>query len=673
VHTRVTVASFYWPPGDSGGIEEPASGAYVEARVRGGAAHAVSIALDGRPVGTAPLVKGESRVVVARPATSLFLAPGGHELSLQLVGGSRATDETLAEIDWVHVGVGDVGEPYAAPTRSEVLVDVVVGGRAERALSLRAPGFARCSGWIPADTTLEVSLATQGGGEADVEALLLRDRRPPVVLGTAHVADAEQWAPWSVPIAGLERDGALASIELVARRATKGTRVLFGAPRVVAADAVSAVRPPVARAVLLVVLGSTSAMALAPWGGAHRVPELVTLAGSATTFMENRAPSTLPSAALASLLTGLSPLDHGLDEGAERLSSDPTTVQEACRQGGIATAMFTADPTTGAAFGFARGWDVFVSRDPMEDAPATRVFDDAAAWIEARKGDRYLAVVHARGGHPPWDVSPDELKDLPPAGYLGMIDPARAAEALAKARKHPARFKEDDRVRAWALYDHAIDQHDAALGRLLGALRAAGRDGDTTIIVTGDVAASQGAAVPFSESDALDEPQLATPLVIRWPGATTLSGRRVDALTGPVDLATTVMNALGLAAPSAFQGADLAAVAQGAVVPTQRPQLATRGGRFSVRWGTYVLAGARGREWRLCDLSLDPACIADVRGTSPLALEAMRTWAVSALSATGLAAHSSRTAVDERTSAALVRWGRDSEGQGLTRNAGQAH
>ena len=44
-------------------------------------------------------------------------------------------------------------------------------------VSLRAPGFVRCSGWIPANATLEASLATAGGGDADVEARLVRDRR----------------------------------------------------------------------------------------------------------------------------------------------------------------------------------------------------------------------------------------------------------------------------------------------------------------------------------------------------------------------------------------------------------------------------------------------------------------------------------------------------------------
>ena len=263
--------------------------------------------------------------------------------------------------------------------------------------------------------------------------------------------------------------------------------------------------------------------------------------------------------------------------------------------------------------------------------------------------------------HPPWDATPDELRAMPPDGYFGMIEPRRAAEAMAKARKHPGRFKEDDRVRAWALFDRSVDDHDAALGRLMAGLRTAGRDGDAAVIVAGDVAPSEGPPVPFGDPETLDEALLATPLVARWPPGSAPAGRRVAAPTEPTDVARTVLDALGLAPPAAFEGQDLAALAEGAIVPGERPLVATHGGRFSVRWGPYVLLGARGRELRMCDLSLDPSCVADLRGTSPLALEPLRRWAYEAL-APGVARPARTPAVfDEHTAASLARWGRSAD------------
>jgi arylsulfatase A-like enzyme len=656
VRSRAVSASFYWPEVGS----DANASAYAQARIRGVSARGVSIAIDGKVVGTWTLTKGDARIVDARASLPVTLAPGGHELSLRFVRGPHASGEPLAEIDWVHIGTGEEGEPYSAPTRLDAVVDSTVGGRSLRTLSMRAPGFVRCSGWIPSNATLEASLATAGGSDADVKALLLRDRHPPVVLGTAHVAGSTtEWAPWSVPVAGLEGSGGLASVELVVDRAGKGTRVLLGEPRIVAAESNSVAAPPAMRGVVLVVLGSTSSKGLAPWGGSRAVSELAALAAEGTTFVANRASSSLANAVVASMLTGLSPRGHGLDDPDARLPDTPTTVEEACRQGGVATAMFTANPTTGAAFGFARGWDAFVAHDPLANVPATQVFDEAASWIDAHKGQRFFVVIHARGGHPPWDATPEELKSMLPEGYLGMVEPRRAAEVLTKARKHPGRFKEDDRVRAWALYDRAIDAHDAALGRLLGALRNAGREDDTTVIVTADVSASEAPPVPFSDPDAIDEPLLSTPLAVRWPRDTLLAGRRVDVPTSPVDVARTVLHAFGLEPPAAFGGEDLAGVAQGAFVPAERPLVATRAGRFSVRWGSYVLIGSRDRESRMCDLSLDPACVADVRGTSPLAIEAMHRCAVDTLKSVSPPPNPRAPAVlDEPTMSALVRWGR---------------
>jgi arylsulfatase A-like enzyme len=661
VRARTLAASFYWPQSDA-----PDASVYVEGRVRGLTARAAAVSIDGKPVGTWTLARGEARVLSAHPAAPLTLAPGGHELSLRLVGGPRGGDEALAEIDWVHVGSGDGGEPYAAPTRSDVVVESTVGGRSMRALSMRAPGFIRCSGWIPANATLEASLATIGGGDADVEAHVVRDRRPPVVLGSAHVAGgAASWAMWSVPLAGLDGDGSLASVELVVKRAAKGSRVLLGEPRVVAAETGAAPAPPPARGVVVVVLGSTSAKSLALWGGPHAAPALARVASSGVTFAANRSSSSLASAAVASMLTGLPPRLHGLEDSDARLPDGPTTVQQACRQGGALTAMFTANPTTGRAFGFDRGWDTFVAHDPLEDAPAARVFDDAATWIDAHKDDRFLVVLHARGGHPPWDASTEELKTMAPEGYFGSIEPRRAAEALCKMRKHPARFKDDDRVRTWALYDKAVDDHDAALGRLLAALETAGRDDDTAVIVTGDVGATEGPPVPFADGEALDEPVLATPLVVRWPraeGAHALAGKRISAASSSVDVARTVLGALGLAPPPTFLGADVAQLARGAIVPAERPVGATRGARFSVRWGPFVLTGVHERETRMCDLSLDPACIADVRATTPLALEPIHRWTIDGLTPAAPPPFARVAAVlDEHTTAALVRWGRPTD------------
>lgn len=649
--SRVITSSFYWPAVAS---ESQDAGVYVEGRLRGVAARGAVVAIDGKTIGAFSLKKAADRTPILRSAAPLTLATGGHELTIRFVGASRAS-EPLAELDWVHVGTGQPIESYSAPTLADALHEVTLGGLSLRALSLRAPGFVRCSSFIPANATLEASLSIEGVGDADVEARLVRDRRPDIVLGAAHVGGGNEWLPWSVPIAGLEGSGALSAIELSARRASKGARVVFGAPRVVVSGASTAMPPPTARSAVLVVLGTTSTRSLAPWGGMHSVPELSRIAATGVTFTANRASSSLVSAVVGSMLTGLSPPLEALVDPGARLPKGPTTVEDACRQAGIATAMFTANPTTGSAFGFNRGWDTFVEHSPVDDVPATRVFDEAATWIDTHKNSRFLVVLHARGGHPPWDVTLEDLKNMAPEGYFGAIEAGRAAEALRKARKHSARLKDDDRTRAWALYDHAVDVHDEGLGRLLSSVQGTGADDSTILIITSDVATSEALPIPFLDTDGLDEPVLATPLVIRWPRGE-LAGRRTDVASSSDDIARTVLRALGLSSPPGFGGTDLATVVRS--VADQRSVIAVRGDRESLRWGPFVLLSARGRETRMCDLSLDPTCTTDVRATAPLALEALRRTLLEIRDRVGESpAEKDPVVLDSRTSAALVRWG----------------
>jgi arylsulfatase A-like enzyme len=663
VHDRSIALSFFTHAGDVGPADKdnaaPAA-PFVQARIRGGAAKSVSLTLDGKLLGTAQLAKGEARVVAVK-SPSLSLTDGEHELFMRFAGAPRATSEPMAEIDWVHIGVGEPDERYAAPTRADTLVSGSFAGEPMRALSLRAPGFARCEGWIPSGGTVEASLSLAGGGAADVEVRIVRDRVAPVVLGSVHVTAADSGERRTWPVGDLGSPlGVPGALELVGISATKGTRVLFGEPRVVSgAPVADAKEQPPARGLVLVVLGEMASRSLSVYAGSRPTPELLALAANGVTFEAHRATTGLAAGAMASMLTGLAARQETLDTPDGRLPSSLTTVAEAARQAGVATAMFTANPTTFAPFGFDRGWSTFAQRGPTEDLAATKVFDDAAEWIDSHKAERFLVLVHARGGHPPWDVTPDELKSLDPPNYGGGIDGKHAAELLARVRKSPGsiRYGDADRARAWALYALAVDAHDAALGRLVAAVRTAGRDADTTFIVTGDVGVNDAAHVPFAEADSLEEAALWVPLIIRPAGAGP-GGKRVSTPTSGEDIGRTVLDGLGLAPPKAFGGIDLLDLAAGRSPPDPRPFLATLADKFTLRWGTFVLLGQKRRETRLCDLALEPACLTDVRPSYPLAVDVLHGAALDALVTGGTPPAREPATIDSATSAALRAWGR---------------
>lgn len=636
------------------------AGLTVSARAKGGASKALSVVLDQKPIGQLSL--SHSEVKVSELRSPVPLEAGAHKLELRFVGGGKTTPDGLGEVDWVRIGPYDGDAAYAAPTRRDALVSTVVGGKSQRAVSLRGNAFARCTGYVPSDAVFKTDLAITGGGEAEVEVRVLRDRKDPNVV--AHLSlggpDATAWKPFSVPLGELDTT---AAIELAVVRAQKGTRVLFGEARVVRAKPLVPKTPfAPARGVILVVLGTTGQKSLSAFGGARKTPELAKLLERGISFERNRAVSSLANATVASMLSGVGPRDHGIVDGDARLAKTPTLVSEALREAGIATAFFTANPTTSEIYGFDRGWETFRAHGPVEDLPATTVFDEAIRFVELHKKDRFFVVVHARGGHPPWDASADQMKDLPPQNYTGGLDPRHAGELLAKARRIPPvmRYTDGDRERAGALHTLAVEAHDVALGKLLSALRLNGRDEDTTVMVVGDVTPDETAHVPFAETDTLDEPLLSTMLVVRPHRGAGKPGV-VDAPTENMHIASTILDAFGLVAPGAFQGSSLFALAESKDRVEGRPRIALSSQKFSARFGDLVLSGAGDRETRLCDLALEPACATDVRATHPLATETLHRRLFDTLAAPqgskGLPPRE-EARLDPPAAAALKAWGR---------------
>jgi hypothetical protein len=678
VTKRSVSFTFYWsglldrpPPPPAGPLDAAApldSGTYVEGRVHSVTARSASVYLNGHLVGGWSLSRGKDIVARAHGGAG-GVVEGENELEITFAGGSSKDGLPFADVDWIHVGNDASTEPYAAPTRVDSLVSATFGGVSKRALSLRAPGYARCEGWLPPSASLEGAVALEGAGDADVEVRMLLDRSTPLVLGNVHVTGtagvgSASWTPLTAALGDVGVTGTLGAIEIAVLRATKGTRVLFADMRV-SGPLLPAARPPpsAARSAILVVLGDVSAKSLSTFGGTHELPQIASFAQGAIAFDANRSSTGFANGTVASMLTGLPSRAHTLEDPDARLPPSLTTIADAARQGGTTTAMFTANPTTGKVFGFDRGWDTYVSHSPNDTTPPMQVFDDAAAWISAHKDLRFFVVIHARGAHPPWDVTLDELKALAPDNYNGNFDPGHGAEILAHWRKVPGRATDADRTRAWALWSRALEQTDTAFGKLLDSLREAGRDEDTAILLTGDIGVSESSTLPLPEEGALDETALAVPLLIRLPDRE-LAGRRVALPTSSVDLAKSTMRALGLAPPASFLGLDLIGLANGEDAPRDRPLLATTAARFALRWGSFVLAGTREHETRLCDLTLEPACITDVRKSYPIALEIMHRAAHDAVGGPGShvgdknAVAREPAFIDPETEAALEAWGK---------------
>jgi hypothetical protein len=325
--------------------------------------------------------------------------------------------------------------------------------------------------------------------------------------------------------------------------------------------------------------------------------------------------------------------------------------------------MFTGVPSSFRAFGFDASWERFIEQSPTSGDPATLPIDSATTWVTEILRDapdaRLLAVVHARGGHPPWDISLKELGEVPPPDYAGPVEPRRAGQVLATLRKRRHKvLNPTDLERVRALSAIALSKQDRALGALITALKTAGIWDSTLFIVTGDISSGTSEAALFADELDLQESVLSLPLYVRFPGGLYAGARVVDP-TEIVDIPHTILGALGLAFSRRSDGRDLAVVASGvAGGGWGGPQVALLGDRYSSRWGELILSGRFGAAPQLCDLSVDPTCAFNRRDVMPIATQAIFFRTVSSeVAAHAPASKREPATIDPETSAALSVWG----------------
>jgi len=634
--------------------------ALVAVRGRARGAKKAHASVDGKTVGTLVFSPTEDRVAIATNA-ALTLSPGLHTVTLRWSGPAKK-EEPLAEIDWIRVGAAD-GETtaFAAPTRRDAVTQVALGGAPRRAFTLMAPAVVRCVAFLPkgASFAADIGSVSEGtSGEVEVRARTIGSG-PAKVLAKG-VATPSAWSGISAQLSSVATGDALAVIEIAITKGPKQGRVAIAEPRIVRSDAPGKAPPqkPANNVVVIIMAGLRSShLAL---------PSLQKLAHEGVTFRGHRAPSHLASSSVASLVTGLPVPVHALEDAAARLSPRTALIGRTLTPFGVATAMFTEVPTTGPAFGFAHDWTNYAARSPLDGPSAA--FDEIGKWLETHGDKKAFLIAHARGAHPPWDVTAEALKTLPPENYAGNIDPKHVVAVLAKARRGLLRISEADHIRMVALEGNALATQDKKLDAMIETMRANGTLDKTTLIVTGDApfhipAAAEPRPSPSASVSAAPPPPpeapidpLAIPLIIRFAGGHA-AGRVVSAVTDPTDVGATIVAAFG-GPLEGLAGRDLGTLAIDDELARDVPRLSDDGHGYQLAWGDVRLVGAWERAPRL-----EPRVgNDDLRTKRPfeflaawgLAAEARAAW----LSARAKGPGREPATIDPATQAALDSWER---------------
>jgi phosphoglycerol transferase MdoB-like AlkP superfamily enzyme len=358
------------------------------------------------------------------------------------------------------------------------------------------------------------------------------------------------------------------------------------------------------RNVIVVVLESTAAQYLAPFGGeADVMPSLTALSEHALVFDNAYAVYPESIKGLFSVLCSTSPAFDVEAEayGAIRCSPLPGVL----RQAGYRTAMFHSGRF--AYLGMEaiignRGFDVLEDAGHVGgnhessfgvDEPST--VRRMLSWIDGLpRGERFFLMYLPIAGHHPYD------------------SPGRGVFANADE---------------FGRYRNALRYGDKALGTLVDGLRARGLGDNTLWIVFGDHGEAFGQHEGnYGHTFFLYDENVRVPMVVAAPGL--MHGRtRVRQVVSLLDTAPTILDLLGLDAPSGYQGVSmLGRVPKMALFFTDysRPLAGLRDGPWKF---VYELDTARGR---LFDSRTDPGETIDVardhRDRAAWYAEVVRGW-----------------------------------------------
>jgi hypothetical protein len=636
----------------------------ISLRARGVQAKLLYVEIDERRVAALRLSDEEMRVL-ALPTFKQPLEPGRHRLRLRFPRPPKGNQKALAELDWVRIGgKDDPPSRYAAPTLADVVSDVALTATPRRSFVLRGGSTLRCTIKPSSDALLKLALGFWGAGSGVAAVRLVRESGPPVTLQTRRVegGDAAVWTPLELDLGEYQSD--IVGLELAALDATRGGRVAFGDP-LIARKPQPLPSPPLVRTVVLIVLSSIDRSHVPPWAKTGELTALGEIARSGVAFSQYRAPTVVASGAIATMLTGLPPRAHRLEMPSDRLPPDLSTLPRIVKEASGRAAMFTSVPTSFASFGFDGSWEVFESFSPVQDIGAAEPFLRAARWLDNElegnsQGPRFV-MVHARGGHPPWDVSREKAQQLKPPEYSGALDPRRGGLVLAalraRGRKNARRLTDDDWIRMRALVEASLVEQDLGLRKLLSVLKARNALDSSLLLLVGDVAPAAAPELPYDPLGSLSEDRLAVPLLVRFPGQL-LAGKEVHAPANTTDLPVTVLAALGLRAEG-MNGVNLFDRANGRSELTGTAQVATLPGRYATRLGPWLLRGALGEVPMLCALDVDPACSRDVFAAHSIAARAgwIATYAAERSAVQDSRLQQTPATIDKETSAALAVWG----------------
>jgi arylsulfatase A-like enzyme len=276
-----------------------------------------------------------------------------------------------------------------------------------------------------------------------------------------------------------------------------------------------------------------------------------------------QAPSTLPSH--ATMFSSLLPAHHGASWSRRTgLPSTIPTLTTELKAAGYRTAAFTGGGQIAPEFGLDRGFDLYgVDVGGSDFEAAVRA---GLEWLGRDLDTPAFLFLHTYEVHHPYTPDPETLV-LFDRAYDGSLPPQISEDLIESINRRQREITARDLAHIVATYDAEIRSVDAAFGDFLQGLDELAIRENTLLVFTSDHGEEFGEhGVVGWHSHTLFDELVRVPLLIQFHDGRH-AGLSVRAQVRLLDLAPTILAAVGLTVPPSFEGVDLGPVINGLPMP----------------------------------------------------------------------------------------------------------
>jgi choline-sulfatase len=288
------------------------------------------------------------------------------------------------------------------------------------------------------------------------------------------------------------------------------------------------------------------------------LPTLEALAASSYRFVNATAHASYTKPSVATMLTGLYPAQHGGLGRKKAVAFGVSLLPEVLVSAGVPALSVLSNYFFNPRFGMNRGWTGSEWAEPFASAIDDGVVIEALEKLlaSAPLDGSFFLYVHLMGAHAPYAAPAGERAKIAARLLAPAIAPMATTKLVekfsaAKASTIRAGVLEDLR----GLYRADALHHDAIMDSLVGLLRKTGILDRAILIYTSDHGEEFFEHGGLGHARSLWSEQIDVPLLMHLPGQT--EGADIQALTGHIDIAPTVLHALGQAVPDSMSGLSL--------------------------------------------------------------------------------------------------------------------